>query len=234
MPQSPPSSDLNTNRLVQEVLNIKVEGIDLQLLAKRGIFWPAKRLLFIADTHFGKEATFRRHGINVPRGSTLATLARIADMLATCSAERLFLLGDMFHASSSISPDIRESIDHFFQSHAHVQIQLVMGNHDRGMRRLIERWPIEIVASGSAIDRISVSHLPQPVSEGTHLLLCGHLHPAYRLSTRTESIGKLPCFWLSNRQLVLPAIGDFTGTQVIQPNKSDQMWIIADGKIVQV
>jgi hypothetical protein len=49
-----------------------------------------------------------------------------------------------------------------------------------------------------------------------------------------DSVGKLPCFWLSKRQFVLPAIGEFTGTQVIKPNKSDQTWVIADDQIVRV
>jgi uncharacterized protein len=64
--------------------------------------------------------------------------------------------------------------------------------------------------------------------------VCGHLHPAYRVSSKTDSVGKLPCFWLSNRQFVLPAIGEFTGTKVIHPSKSDQTWVIAENHILRV
>jgi uncharacterized protein len=213
---------------------VSVEGIDFRLLAKRGIFWPEKQTLFIADTHFGKEVTFRRHGIAAPRGSTQGTLATIAEMIAECQASRVVLLGDMFHARSAISTDIGESLDAFFAAHLPLRTTLVLGNHDRGMSKLIERWPIEIVDSGTSIDCISISHLPQPPSPSTRLLMCGHLHPAYRFSSRTDSVGKLPCFWLSHRQLVLPAIGEFTGTQVVQPRGTDQTWVIVEDQIIRV
>ena len=215
-------------------MQVSVEGIDVRLLSKRGLYWPEQRTLFIADTHFGKEATFRSHGLAVPRGSTQSTLTTIAKMISECQASRLILLGDMFHARSSISPDIQESLDAFFAAHLQLRFTLVLGNHDRGIRALSKSWPIEIVDSGTSIDSISISHLPQEPSPATKLLLCGHLHPAYRLSSKIDSVGKLPCFWLSNRQLVLPAIGEFTGTQVIQPSKSDQTWVIADDQVLRV
>jgi DNA ligase-associated metallophosphoesterase len=230
--ESSAGSITNTNSLSS--LAVSIEGIDFQLLAKRGIYWPEQRTLFIADTHFGKEATFRSHGIAAPLGSTQGTLAKIAQMISECQPSRLIFLGDMFHARSSISGNIRESLDAFFATHNRLRSTLVLGNHDRGIRSLIKGWPIEIVDSGTSIDSVSISHLPQLPSPTSKLLLCGHLHPAYRFSSRSDSVGKLPCFWLSNRQFVLPAIGDFTGTHAIHPNKTDQIWVIANEQILRV
>jgi DNA ligase-associated metallophosphoesterase len=215
-------------------LGISLDGLELRLLSKRGIHWPDQQTLFIADTHFGKEATFRSAGLAVPRGSTESTLATITEMVAECQATRLILLGDMFHARSSISEDIRESMDRFFATHPTLRFTLVLGNHDRGIRRLSNCWPIEIVESGTAIHEISISHIPQAPSPQTKLLLCGHIHPAYRFSSKVDAVGKLPCFWLSKQQLVLPAIGEFTGTQVICPSKSDRTWVIADDQILAI
>lgn len=215
-------------------LGVSLDGLELRLLSKRGIHWPDQQTLFIADTHFGKEATFRRAGLAVPRGCTQSTLATITEMVAECQATRLVLLGDMFHARSSISEDIRESIDCFFAAHPTLRFTLVLGNHDRGIHKVSDRWPIEIVESGTAIDDISISHIPKAPSPQTRLLLCGHLHPAYRFSSRVDSVGKLPCFWFSNQQLVLPAIGEFTGTQVIRPGKSDRTWVIVDEQILSI
>jgi uncharacterized protein len=234
VPRTPASVDLTVDKPAPTSFEVSVEGIELQLLAKRGIYWPEQNSLFVADTHFGKEATFRSHGIAAPRGSTQRTLASIAEMISTCQASRLVLLGDMFHARSSISQDIRASLDDFFGSHRQLRTTMVLGNHDRGLRDLIQSWPIEIVPSGTSIDCISISHLPQLASPSTKLLVCGHLHPAYRVSSKTDSVGKLPCFWLSNRQFVLPAIGEFTGTKVIHPSKSDQTWVIAENHILRV
>jgi len=223
---SHPTSDVS--------LAVLIDGIDFWLLAKRGLYWPEQRTLFVADTHFGKEATFRSQGVAVPRGSTQATLITIAQMISECQATRLILLGDMFHARSSISQDIRESLDGFFSTHPQLRFTLVLGNHDRGILALLKAWPIEVVDSGTSIDSVSISHFPQEPSPSTKLLLCGHLHPAYRFSSKIDSVGKLPCFWLSNRQLVLPAVGEFTGTKIVNPGKSDQTWVIADEQVLRV
>jgi len=225
---------LAINHTTNSSLEVSIEGIDVWLLPKRGLYWPQQQTLFIADTHFGKEATFRSQGLAVPRGSTQGTLTTIAQMISECQASRLILLGDMFHARSSISQDIRESVGAFFAAHSQLRFTLVLGNHDRGIRPLTKEWPIEIVDSGTSIESISISHLPQEPTLSTKLLLCGHIHPAYRFSSKLDSVGKLPCFWLSNRQLVLPAIGEFTGTQLIYPKKSDQTWVIADDQILRV
>ncbi len=214
-------------------LAVSIEGIEVLLLAKRGLYWPEHKTLFIADTHFGKEATFRSAGIAAPRGSTLGTLSTISEMVRETQSARLILLGDMFHDRSSISDDIRSSLDTFFVEHSELRFSLVLGNHDRHIKKLPSYWPIEIVATGTQLGRISMSHHPQEPVQGSDLLLCGHLHPAYRLSSRFDSVGKLPCFWLSNRQLVLPAVGELTGTQVVRPSPCDRTWIIADGHIVE-
>jgi len=228
------SAGLAINQIKNCSLEVSIEGIDVWLLPKRGLYWPEQRTLFIADTHFGKEATFRSQGLAVPRGSTQGTLTTITQMISECQASRLILLGDMFHARSSISNDIQESLNVFFAEHSQLRFTLVLGNHDRSIRSLPKGWPIEIVDSGTSIESVSISHLPQEPSPSTKLLLCGHLHPAYRFSSKIDSVGKLPCFWLSNRQFVLPAIGKFTGTQVIHPRKSDQTWVIADDQILRV
>jgi len=228
------STESSISHIKNSSIQVSIEGINVWLLSKRGLYWPEQQTLFIADTHFGKEATFRSQGLAVPRGSTQGTLTTIAKMISECQASRLILLGDMFHARSSISQDVKESLDAFFAAHSKLRFSLVLGNHDRGIRTLTNSWPIEILDSGTSIDSISISHLPQEPSPATKLLLCGHLHPAYRFSSKMDSVGKLPCFWLSNRQFVLPAIGEFTGTQVIQPSKSDQTWVIADDQVLRV
>ena len=215
-------------------LAVSIEGLEFLLLARRGLFWPEQKTLFIADTHFGKEATFRSQGVPVPRGSTKGTLSTIAAMVSEHQASRLILLGDMFHARSSISEDIRKSLDTFFSDNAQLQFTLVLGNHDRNLRKLPPNWPIEIVDSGTQLGRLSISHIPEEPRQGSSLLLCGHIHPAYRVRSQFDSVGKLPCFWLSQRQLVLPAIGEFTGTQLIKPSDSDRTWVIADGNILDV
>ena len=214
-----------------ELIDIQLAGHSFQLLANCGLFWPAQSMLFVADTHFGKEATFRSHGIPVPIGATAATLAKIAEMLRRTGAERLCILGDMFHARSSIVKDVRESLDRFFDEFKMVEVSLILGNHDTHLGTQLSSWPIKILEAGTTICSITLAHLPTAKPEGADLVLCGHIHPAIRVSSNTERFGKLPCFWHSRGQLVLPAIGDFTGTQVVRLAKEEQAWFIADQNI---
>ena len=51
------------------------------LLAQRAVFWRERQMLLIADPHFGKAASFRSHGIAIPRGTTCYDLQRLADLI---------------------------------------------------------------------------------------------------------------------------------------------------------
>ena len=214
-------------------LTVTVAGITLRLLAWRGIYWADQRTLFVADTHLGKEATFRRHSIPIPRGSSGDTLSLIADMLSMTGARRLVILGDMFHARSSLSADLSDELSKFFDAQRHVQIRLVLGNHDRGVDKLIDHWPIEIVTPGTRLGPTVLQHEPKVVPEDASLMLCGHVHPAVKVGSSVDQV-RLPCFWLTQNRLVLPALGKFTGGHTIRPNSSDRTWVVAENRVMEL
>ncbi len=214
-------------------LDVEIEGRVLQLMAERGVYVPAAETLLVADTHFGKEATFRNHQIPVPSGSTAATLGVISTMLRTTRAKRLVFLGDLFHATCSRSADVMQSLDEFFAAFQQVEISLTLGNHDRRLGKLPVNWSLNVTRQMELGD-IQLAHEPQSLDAGVCLLCCGHLHPAVRVDRGSDRTGKLPCFWLTERQLILPAIGNFTGTQLVHPRKSDRVWVCAEGQVVAV
>jgi DNA ligase-associated metallophosphoesterase len=216
---------------VPESIDIQLAGFSFQLLADYGLFWPDQSMLFVADTHLGKDATFRRGGIPVPTGATDATLARISKMLRRTCAARFCILGDMLHAKSSIATDVRKSLENFFLEFSSVQMTLVLGNHDTRVGALPRNWPIEVLNPRTLIDSVAIGHHPSELPPGAQVYLCGHVHPAIRISSRSERLGKLPCFWHSRGQVVLPAIGEFTGTHVVTLAAEDNAWIVADNQI---
>ncbi len=212
-------------------IQVDLAGIELHLFAKRAAYSPEFATLFLADTHLGKEATFRKNGIPVPRGCTQGTLQTITDLLQLTGASQLVLLGDMFHARCSLSPDVREALDEFFSIHAQTRFMLVRGNHDTHLGQLPGHWPLEVVSPGARLGPLTLTHEPGPVPEGSLLRLCGHIHPAIRLTEAGSGGSKLPCFWLNKGCLVFPALGEFTGTQAIRPAKGDRTWVIAGDAI---
>ncbi len=214
-------------------IKIEINGLEFQLLADKGLYWAQQRTLFVADTHFGKEATFRRYGIPVPSGSTAATLNKLSKMLGATSATRLVILGDMFHARSSLSLQVCLAMEEFFGLHNHIRLMLVRGNHDAHVGQLPSAWPVEIIEHQQTFGPIAISHHPMKVPIGSDVLFCGHVHPAIRIRSPCNSIGKLPCFWLSKNCLVFPAVGEFTGTHAIRPTMEDRTWIIVDNRLME-
>ncbi|QDT02028.1 Calcineurin-like phosphoesterase [Rubripirellula lacrimiformis] len=214
-------------------IHTTIAGIELQLFAQRAAFSATHRTLFVADTHLGKDATFRRHGLPVPTGSSAGTMQTISGLLTKTKANRLVILGDMFHAKSSLSKETLESVEKFLGNHPSLEFTLIRGNHDAHVGSLPPQWPIEVVSPGERIAGLALGHHPAPVPDGADLLLCGHLHPAVRIGKGRESFGKLPCFWYSSGCLVFPAIGEFTGTHAIQTKQTDRLWLIADDEIME-
>lgn len=213
-------------------VKIRLLDYELELLPEKGVYWSQHHALFIADTHFGKEATFRFHNIPVPDGSTAGTLRVITKMVQETSAESLVILGDMFHARSSLSTKTHEQLLEFRQQHPELKIKLVLGNHDRPIGSLPASWEVDVVPVGEFADGLAIGHEPENIPKDVALMLCGHLHPAVRLTSVVDRTSRLPCFWWHKKRLVLPAIGGFTGCSTIQPKPTDGVWVIAEGKVI--
>ena len=49
---------------------LSIQNNHFLLMAQRAAFWREQQMLLIADPHFGKAASFRSHGIAIPRGTT--------------------------------------------------------------------------------------------------------------------------------------------------------------------
>lgn len=209
---------------------------DFRLLGGCGVYWPAQRMLLVADLHLGKEATFRASGLAVPRGTTDGTLAAIGQMIVETGAERLAILGDLFHARSSLAVNVRQSFSRFLSDHDSVQVTLVMGNHDVATGPLSAEWPLRVVNPPWEVDGVTLSHFPGPPTGDSQICLAGHLHPAVRIGDAISTVGKLPCFYFDTARscLVLPAIGQFTGTAAVQPTGNDRVWVLADNEVIEV
>jgi len=209
---------------------------DFRLLGGRGVYWPAQRMLLVADLHLGKEATFRASGLAVPRGTTDATLAAIGQMIVETGAVRLTILGDLFHARSSLADSVRQSFSRFLSDHDSVQVTLVMGNHDVSTGPLSEEWPLRVVDPPWEVDGVALEHFPGPPTGDSQICLAGHLHPAVRIGDAISPAGKLPCFYFDAARscLILPAIGQFTGTAAVQPTGGDRVWVLADNEVIEV
>lgn len=213
-------------------------GTALWLLPQRAVWWPAARMAFVADVHFGKAATFRRAGQPVPHGTTADNLARLDTVLALTGAEHLVFLGDFLHARSGAADALWQQLLPWRQRHASVQMTLVRGNHDAHAGEPPRGLNIETVEEPwQPLDNALLlgSHHPQP--RPSYTVLAGHWHPTVRLRGLARDTLQLPCFVLEpaavdGALMVLPAFGAFTGTARLALHAAAQRFAIAGSQVV--
>ncbi len=208
-----------------------VAGEALTLLPEKAVWWQARHTLLIADAHFGKAASFRARGVPVPEAITGGNLAVLDALIARHRPQRIVFLGDMLHAREAHTADVVTALQAWRARHADIELVLVEGNHDLNAGAPHASLRINVVAEPLIDGPFALCHRPQPQAQG--YVLCGHLHPAYRLSTRSESV-RLPCFWFGESVCVLPAFGQFTGAKVITPGAGDQVFVVAEDRVFAV
>lgn len=217
-------------------ITVSMAGHELWLLPERAVFWPGRRWLFVADTHWGKCQTFRDAGVAVPIGSLNADLERLRTAAARVEAHRVVVLGDLVHGRSSLA-DGMDGLIRQWRPTLPSELALVPGNHDRVVTRsgsdLLERWGVELLAPRVEVDGLCLTHEPPIIASAD--TLCGHVHPAVRLRGRGESM-KLPCFWhdAEYRALVLPAFSGFVDGAVVRVSRGDARWATTGSRVLPV
>ncbi|MBS0453214.1 MAG: ligase-associated DNA damage response endonuclease PdeM [Proteobacteria bacterium] len=193
---------------------VRWAGERLLLLPERALCWPAAGVLFVADLHLGKAATFRALGQPVPGGTTAQNLGRLDALLAAHAVRHLVLLGDFLHAAQARTPALLSALDDWRARHGDLACTLVRGNHDSRAGDPPSSLGIDIVTEPWLIGPFACCHHPQP--HATHFVLAGHLHPVCGLHGSGRDSMRLPCFVQEGAQAVLPAFGEFTGGWFVQ------------------
>jgi DNA ligase-associated metallophosphoesterase len=219
----------------------------LELLPQRAAWWPSERTLLVADLHLGKDAHFASAGCPVPAGEagpTGRTLSVLDEALCTTRAERLIVLGDLFHAGG---PGYFAAIDALAAWRGRwrtLGLTLVRGNHDvkagdpaceLGFECVDEPWTVGGMGKQAGL-ALCHTECRSACAAGTAppLLVHGHIHPVVRLEGPAASSMRAPCFWLRRHALVLPAFGAFTGGAVVRPAPGDRVFIPGGGRVTEV
>ena len=201
----------------------------LWLLPEAAVFWPQQKTLFIADTHFGKDASFRRSGITVPVGTDHEDLQRISQLLQQTDARKLIILGDFVHATPAKNDLFPELLAAWKRQHSALELQVVCGNHDKYSTAFFKQ-ELQWIAGETQLFPFVLCHEP-PDEKLPGLALAGHIHPVLHLRTRADTI-RLPVFWLRTDYLVLPAFGGFTGGYPIELSSDDQAFGITPEAVI--
>ena len=111
-------------------VEIRWHGLILELCSEKAIYLPGSKTLLVADTHFGKAATFRQAGIPVPESSSRDDCIRIEKLIERTNAQSLVFLGDFLHARAGRTDSVRAELFDWRQRVSRIDLHLVRGNHD--------------------------------------------------------------------------------------------------------
>jgi uncharacterized protein len=187
------------------------EGVEIAVAGERAIcdpsgalYLPADRLLVVSDLHLEKGSSYARRGSFLPPYDTLATLRRLAAVVARWQPSIVISLGDSFHdaGGSGRMPDVFR--EHLLGLMAGRDWYWIAGNHDPvPPEGLPGRWVSELALGG-----LVFRHEPARGAEGE---IAGHLHPGARIVQRGRSVRRA-CFASDGLRMVMPAFGSLTGS----------------------
>jgi len=207
-------------------------GVHLLLHPQRAAFLPAAKTLLVADVHLGKEQVFARAGNPIPAGPSEADIDRLNELVLHSRAARLLILGDLIHARPTRSENWLDKLTTFLDLHQQLSVEVVAGNHDKPAgQSLIDsrvRWHTRPLHEGSLV----FQHEPGTDARGH--VVCGHIHPCYRLSASRNDTVRAPVFWLGQQYSVLPSFGQFTGGHNVSPAKYDRLYMVGPNCVLPV
>src|SRR5438132_751440 len=166
------------------------------------LLWKEQGLLVVSDLHLEKGSSFAARGVLLPPYDTVATLSRLAAVIARYDPRMVIALGDSFHdrnAHERLSVLDRETLTAMQARRDWIWIS---GNHDPALPSDLGG----VVASEVAIGPIAFRHEPT----GAMGEIAGHLHPKARVVTRGRSMERR-CFACAGERAVMTAFGAYTG-----------------------
>lgn len=207
---------------IDGALDIDLAGERLVLLAQKAVLWPRERMLIIADIHFGKAAAFRSFGIPVPRGTTTENLQALDELVVLTGADHVLFLGDFLHARASHASSTQAAMLAWRERRCALTLTLVRGNHDKHAGDPAAALGIDLVDEPYTVGPLSFCHHPDIAAPG--YVLAGHVHPAYVLATRFDTL-RLPCFLVGGTRMILPSFGAFTGGYTVRPAPGERIFV---------
>jgi DNA ligase-associated metallophosphoesterase len=184
----------------------------LTLTNQRAVFWGQASSLILADIHLGKAAYFRRNGIAIPSGVAAGDLKRLTELICHYSPRQVIFVGDLIHAGTNTEV---EAFCALIKKFTETKFILVRGNHDRIPSGQLSRLGLDTITTTLETEGLLFSH--EPSAAQSLPVICGHIHPGIRIRLPDKKTLALPCYVVSESQLLLPAFSLFTGLSIHAP-----------------
>lgn len=218
--------------LIREgVKSIQVDNHKVILLPEKALFLESERALILADPHLGKTAHFRKSGIPIPDGIDQTNYQVLQALLASYPVQTVYILGDLFHSHENQEWQV---FIQWLRNYPQKQFCLIQGNHDILPERAYQEAGLSVFSQVTQLGPFLLSHKPLKEFDTDLINLAGHIHPGIQLRGKGRQSLKLPCFYWTINQMILPAFGHFTGTSPLKIESGDRVFPVADDQVFEV
>ncbi|GHE23293.1 ligase-associated DNA damage response endonuclease PdeM [Sphingobacterium griseoflavum] len=208
-----------------------LNGLELFLLPQKVVYIPAHEMLVVSDWHIGKLGHFRKAGIFVPPMRLEEEFERLELLLRDLLVKKVVFLGDLFHSDWNYEWD---EFQLFLQRFPSLTFTLTLGNHDILPKAILERSLIELKDYLLLPEGIVLSHEPiRQLDKGIYNVV-GHLHPGCEVALRGRQYYKLPCFYLEDTTLTLPAFGRWTGLYMVPKRHDNRLFAVVGNDVLEL
>lgn len=144
------------------------------------------RIVVIADLHLGAEYEMRKAGMAIP-SQTTRLLKSTLELGKNARARKIIILGDVKHMVPGLTFQEKREVPYFLNAlNREFDVEVVLGNHDGGIERLVPKIKFH-PSSGILVGDIYLSHGHTNPSTGflraSHVLV-GHNHPLIEFRDR--------------------------------------------------
>ncbi|WP_312089553.1 ligase-associated DNA damage response endonuclease PdeM [Chryseobacterium sp.] len=213
-------------KIATKKINIKDEVFTLT--NQRALFWEKEKALILSDLHIGKTAHFRKNGIAISNQIFENDLQRLSILIEYFQPEKFIVVGDLLHAGDN------SEVDEFCSwknQYPDLQFYLIEGNHDKISKKLESKLCLNYRSKSLEINDFIFVHDFE--KEQSKFQITGHVHPGFVINSAVKKI-KLPCFVISENQLLLPAFSKFTGLDTKNLPKKGRFYVFTDAEIYEV
>lgn len=219
-------------------MDVEINQSVFTLLPERAVFWKKHEAVICSDLHWGRELFLQKKGMPIPETSFARETVLLEKMFAHTEAKEWWILGDFIHHPEGLEEDFLERMvkwckERLVQNGGTLNaIRFVPGNHDRQLKKWIDRFPFVFEKDGIIRDSFQFLHEPLAFSKSGYFSWYGHMHPA--ISPPIMGNYKLPCFWLKKEHAYLPAFSRLAGGYEINPGREDRVFVLTEEQVIQL
>lgn len=207
--------------------SIDILGQTFILHPSGGMFWVEENILVISDVHLGKVAHFRKHGSAIPALALKGNFLKLDLATGFFDPGKIIFLGDLFHSYINNEWQYFEK----WMQDISAEVILVEGNHDVISPLKYEELGVQVIPELIMGDFLFTHH---PEERAGFFNFSGHLHPGVRINGKGRQQLKLPCFFRSKDQMILPAFGEFTGKHILEPKAGDEVYVVTMEEVISL